>query len=109
MFIQVKAEGPFGFAGLYDSWRSERGEQIASCTIITTTPNARMKPIHDRMPVILPPQAYAEWLDPSTDDLEKLVGHLKPYPAAKMKAFQVSPLVNSPKNNSPECIRPVAK
>lgn len=105
-FIRLKAAGPFAFAGLYDTWRSAEGEPITSCAIITTTPNALMKSIHDRMPVILPPSAYAAWLDPHAQDVDKLQAYLKPYAAAKMEAYPVSPLVNSPLNNSPECIRP---
>ncbi len=109
MFVQLKTGEPFGFAGLYDTWRSAEGEGITSCTIITTTPNALMKPIHNRMPVILPPEAHGAWLDPARQDPSELQAYLKPYAAAKMKAWPVSPLVNSPRNNSPDCIRPVEK
>jgi putative SOS response-associated peptidase YedK len=70
-------------------------------------PNELIAEIHNRMAVILPRQAYDVWLDPaerSPDDLDRL---LKPYPAGQMRAYEVSPLVNSPGNDSPECIRPV--
>jgi putative SOS response-associated peptidase YedK len=108
MFIRLKSNKPFGFAGLYDVWKSPDGEWITSCAIITTTPNGLMESIHNRMPVILPKKAYELWLDPSNQDLEELGALLQAYPADEMEAYQVSRLVNSPKNNSPELIRPVA-
>lgn len=107
VFIHCKAKGPFGFAGLYDTWKSQDGERLTSCTIITTSANELMKPIHDRMPVILPKTAYKRWLDPSNQDLDELVELLQPYPANKMLAYRVSTLVNSTRNNSPDLIRPV--
>ncbi len=108
MFIRLKSKHPFGFAGLYDRWKSEEGTWITSCTILTTTANELMQPIHQRMPVILPKKDYKKWLDPSNQDLDDLVSLLKPFEANKMVAYQVSPLVNSPRNNSPECIEPAA-
>lgn len=107
--ITLKTGELFGFAGLWDSWKSPAGEVINSCTIITTFPNELLEPIHDRMPVILPTAAEQIWLDPSiTDSL--LLGHLlKPYPPELMRAYRVSPVVNSPRNDSPECLSPVEK
>jgi putative SOS response-associated peptidase YedK len=66
-----------------------------------------MEKVHDRMPVILKPEAYAQWLDPAEQTPDKLGKLLKPYPASQMAAFSVSRLVNDPKNDSPECIVPV--
>ena len=109
MFIRLRDEKPFGFAGLYDVWRSREGQSLTTCTIITTTPNELMATIHDRMPVILPPQAYARWLDPANQDLGELQKLLQPYPAEEMIAYSVSTAVNSPRNNSAELIRPVAE
>jgi putative SOS response-associated peptidase YedK len=108
MYIRLKSGGPFGFAGLYDTWRSPDAETIVSCTIITGAPNELVAPIHDRMPVILPKQAYAEWLDPANGDPVRLLALLTPYPPRDMEAFAVSRLVNAPANNSPECIAPAA-
>ncbi len=107
MLIRLKSTAPFGFAGLYDTWQAPSGERIASCAIITTQPNELMQPIHDRMPVILPPRAYSTWLDSANQDSAKLISLLKPYPAEQMRAYPVSHLVNSPANNSPELIVPV--
>jgi putative SOS response-associated peptidase YedK len=107
MFIHLASGQPFAFAGLWEMWRAAE-DAILSCTIITTSPNALMAQIHNRMPVILPPDAYEQWLDPAErmpDDLNDL---LKPYPAELMTAYSVAKLVNSPKNDSPELIEPVA-
>lgn len=109
MFIRLRDKKPFGFAGLYDVWKSPEGQSLTTCTIITTTPNELMATIHDRMPVILPPQAYARWLDPANQDLGELQKLLQPYPAEEMTAYPVSTAVNSPRNNSAELIRPVAE
>src|SRR5262245_30344906 len=81
-----KAPRCLAFAGLWEVWAM--GEMaVESCTIITTAANALMKPIHDRMPVILPPADYAHWLDPEATDAEQL---LRPFPADAMTAYHVS-------------------
>jgi len=103
-FIFMKSRQPFAFAGLWEDWQSPDGSQLKSCTIITTQPNKMMTPIHNRMPVILPPVAYAQWLDTkSRTDLQDL---LIPYPAGEMDAYPVSTLVNSPANDRAECVVP---
>jgi putative SOS response-associated peptidase YedK len=70
----------FGFAGLYDTWRSPDGRELQTCTIITTTPNKVVEPIHDRMPVILLPDDEDEWLNPDMTEPEAILPYLKPYP-----------------------------
>jgi putative SOS response-associated peptidase YedK len=109
LFIRLKSNEPFAFAGLYDVWRPKDRESIVSCAIITTTPNELMGRIHDRMPVILPKRAYADWLDPSHQDVQELTSLLKPYLARELEVYEVSRLVNSPKNNAPELIQPVGR
>jgi|ERR1043165_4214253 putative SOS response-associated peptidase YedK len=105
-FIRLKSDRPFGLAGLWERW--EKGEQpIESCTILTTDANDLMKPIHERMPVIIPKGQYDLWLDPRCHDTEKLMKLLGPYSAEEMLAYRVSKLVNSPKNDSPKCIDPL--
>jgi|ERR1041384_436994 putative SOS response-associated peptidase YedK len=104
MLIHLKSERSFGFAGLYERWRSPLGEAITSCTIITTEPNELVRPIHDRMPVILSKEVEDLWLDPSVEDPRRLLDLLQPYPADQMDAYPVSSLVNSVKNNTPACI-----
>jgi len=107
MYIRLKSDEPFAFAGLWEVWRPTEDETVPSCTIITTTPNSLLKDIHNRMPVILPREAYDAWLDPVKKSPDELSRWLKPYPASEMTAYAVSTLVNSPKNDVPECIVPV--
>jgi putative SOS response-associated peptidase YedK len=104
MLIELKSQRSFGFAGLYETWTSPLGERLTTCTIITTEPNALLRDIHDRMPVILPKEVEDFWLDPSVGDHRRLLDILGPYPADQMDAYPVSSLVNSVKNDSPACI-----
>jgi putative SOS response-associated peptidase YedK len=108
MYIHRRDGAPFAMAGLWDRWKSPMGEVVESGTIITVNPSALMKGIHDRMPAILPPEAYAEWLDPKVRDVERLVKLLSPYERDDLEAYPVSPLVNSPLNEAPECVAPQA-
>ncbi|GCE26721.1 putative SOS response-associated peptidase YoqW [Dictyobacter alpinus] len=94
MYITLKDHEPFAFAGLWDSWKNPAGEQIRTCTIITTSPNAVVSPIHNRMPAILLPEAREEWLDPKQKDDHFLQELLKAYPAQEMEARPVSRRVN---------------
>jgi putative SOS response-associated peptidase YedK len=105
MYIFLKSGKLFGFAGLWDTWTAPEGNKIATCTIITTSPNKLIEEIHNRMPVILPKENVDRWLDPSIQDESKVLPLLQPYPADEMDAYPVSRLVNSPKNNSPEVIK----
>jgi putative SOS response-associated peptidase YedK len=96
---------PFAFAGLWEVWT--RGEQpLESCTIITTDANEAVGTIHDRMPVILPPEDYDRWLDPSSEPKE-LTELLVPYQRDDLAARAVSRTVNSPRHDTPECIEPL--
>ncbi len=106
-FIHMKDGKPFAFAGLWDAWQSNDGSEIKSFTIITTEPNRLLAEIHNRMPVILPPDTYQDWLKEGEYDPELLKSFLKPYPSDIMEAYPVSRAVNSPKYDSPECILPV--
>jgi putative SOS response-associated peptidase YedK len=107
MYIHLASGKPFALAGLWETWNAPDGSQVLSCTILTTQPNELMASIHNRMPVILPPEAYPLWLEAGEPDTDRLVGLLKPYPAQEMQAYPVSPMVNSPKNDSAELIVPV--
>ena len=104
--IRLKSGRPFAFAGLWEHWVSPDGSEIKSATIITTTPNSMMASIHDRMPVILPAQSYAHWLDPLPHFPVDYKSLLAPYPTDEMEAFPVSTLVNSPANDKPEVVLP---
>jgi putative SOS response-associated peptidase YedK len=96
----------FAFAGLWDSWVSAAGEKYESCAIITTKANPLVAQIHDRMPVILSRESEAMWLDGSIASMEPLKELLKPYPAEQMTLYEVSPRVNSPKNDEPGLLNP---
>jgi putative SOS response-associated peptidase YedK len=108
LFIHLTGERGFGFAGVYETWTPPLGEPLVTCTIITTEPNDLVRSIHDRMPVILPEEVEDFWLDPEVTDHSRLLDLLQPYPANEMSAYAVSTLVNSVKNDSPECIEPAA-
>jgi putative SOS response-associated peptidase YedK len=108
MYIRLQSGNPFGFAGLWESWRSPEDETVLSCTIITTSPNELVKEIHNRMPVILDPAGYDLWLDKTEHNPDELGEWLRPYPASEMTAYPVSKLVNSPSNDVPEVVVPVA-
>ena len=99
-YVFLKDKSPFVFAGLWDIWKSPQGEKTATCTIITTSPNSLVKELHNRMPVILPKEHIDLWLDSSMREEEKLLSLLKPYPAEEMECHEVSPLVNSPEEDS---------
>ncbi|NLX09005.1 MAG: SOS response-associated peptidase [Chloroflexi bacterium] len=106
MYITLADHQPFGFAGLWERWTEpESGEVLTTCTIITTEPNDLMATIHNRMPVILPREAYDRWLDPAETDGRALTDLLRPYPAGQMAAYPVSRLVNAPGNDGPELIQ----
>lgn len=92
-------------AGLWEGWRSPEGEELESCSIIVTTANEIMRPIHDRMPVILAPEDWNTWLEANTKDAQALLNLLVPYPAEGMTAWPVSTKVNSPRIDSVECIK----
>lgn len=107
MRIRMKSEQPFAFAGLWETWQSEDTSHVLTCTIITTEPNELMKRIHNRMPVILAPEAYDEWLDPADRSPDRINALLRPYDAAQMAAYPVSTMVNNPSMDTPECIESV--
>lgn len=104
MYIGLKGQGLFAFAGLWDAWQSPDGELMRTCTIITTSPNELVAHIHNRMPAILTPEARDIWLDPSLHDETQLLPLLTSYPADAMSARPVSRLVNDPKRDSAELI-----
>ena len=106
MWFHLKSKEPFAFAGLWDVWRRQDGSNLETFTIVTTEPNELMRPIHDRMPVILRREDEEQWLDVSGARFEKARFVLKPYSAEQMTAHDVSTLVNKPENDSAECIQP---
>jgi putative SOS response-associated peptidase YedK len=105
--IRLRDGRPFAFAGLWEHWEGREGKTIDSCTILTTTPNEVLAPLHHRMAVILPSSEYDRWLDPSVQEVERLQPLLRPYPAEEMTAYPVSTVVNNPANDAPSCIEPL--
>ncbi len=106
--IRMKNKRPFAFAGIYEVWRGEGGAApLVSCAIFTTIANDVLRPIHNRMPVILDPEQYATWCDPEMRDAVKLQPWLKPYADDALTAYAVSTRVNSPRNDDPECLEPL--
>ena len=95
--ITLADESLFTFAGLWESWKAEDGRDVRTFTIITTEPNELMKPIHNRMPVMLTPDNERVWI--SDESLEDVMHLLKPYDEKEMNAYPVTKKVNSPKNN----------
>lgn len=104
-FIHRKDGEPFAFAGLWEHWELE-DLKIDSCTIIVTGANKLIAQIHDRMPVILAPDQFEQWLDPGQDK-EALLSLLKPYAGKEMEAYPVGLAVNTPTNNGPELVERV--
>jgi putative SOS response-associated peptidase YedK len=108
MWIGLKSRRPFAFAGLWEQWQPPEGEAIESCTIITTEPNELLRPIHNRMPVILPPASYGRWLNQTVQQAEPLKALLRPYPGDELLAHPVSTLVNNPRHDAPDCLEAVS-
>jgi putative SOS response-associated peptidase YedK len=105
--IVLPARETFAMAGLWDSWKGPDGKEVRTFAILTTEANAAMRPVHDRMPVILTRQGESAWLSLQTPApvVEAL---LKPW-SGELETYAVSPLVNSPRNDAPELIEPARK
>jgi putative SOS response-associated peptidase YedK len=108
MFIHRDDWQVFAFAGLWEVWYSPEGDELRTATILTTEPNDLMASIHNRMPVILQPDDYAQWLAPNEQRPADLQPLMIPYPAELLAAYRVSTFVNSPANDTPEAIEPMA-
>ena len=103
-YMRLNNSSVMGFAGLWEKWKAEDGSQVETCCILTTAANEIMKPIHDRMPVILQPDDYGLWLSRNVHDPDELQRLYKPYPADQMVAYPVPELVNNPRFDSASCI-----
>jgi putative SOS response-associated peptidase YedK len=107
VYIRLKSRRGFGFAGLWESWSEGNGEPVHTCTIITTAANAMLTRIHNRMPVILSPQAVRDWLNPAAQPVDELLAQLRPFPVEEMEMQVVSRAVNTAAHDGPELIEPV--
>lgn len=94
-------EGPFGMAGLWERWHAPDGEVVESCTIVTVAANALIAQLHDRMPLIVAPDAYETWLRAQSGALPPAV------PAQAMRHYPVSRLVSNARNDVPACLDPI--
>ena len=106
-YVRMTSGEPFAFAGLWDAVSMLEEPDFRGFAILTTTPNALMKPIHFRMPVVLPPEAHEAWLDPREQKPDTLDKWLRPFPSQDMVAHPVSTLVNNHMNESQACTSPV--
>jgi putative SOS response-associated peptidase YedK len=106
-YVRMKTGKPFAFAGLWDEWNDREGGVLLTSTIITVAPNKLIKPIHSRMPAIVRREQYGAWLSMEEDRPDRLKPLLRPYPSDHMEAFPVSPRVNSPRNDDPQCVQPL--
>jgi putative SOS response-associated peptidase YedK len=103
-FVRFEDGRPFAFAGLWERWSKGDGDPVETCTIITASPNELMEKLHHRMPVILPPNLYDEWLELESLAPGRLTEILAPLSAEGMQAYPVSTYVNKPANDGPECL-----
>ena len=103
LYYRLKGCEVMALAGVWDCWPGPT-EKVFSCAILTTAPNALVEPVHNRMPAILPPDAWDQWLDPKETDAARLLPLLKPYPADAMEAIAVSTVVNNSRFEGPECL-----
>ncbi|WP_025702685.1 SOS response-associated peptidase, partial [Paenibacillus forsythiae] len=104
MRILMRDGSVFSMAGIYDIWVDTEGKKLATCSIITTEPNELTAEIHNRMPVILRPEAVDPWLDRSNQDADRLAKLLKPYDPGEMRAYPVSAKVGNVRNDSRDLI-----
>ena len=108
MLITLPDKKPFAFAGLWETWSHEDLDTpYRSCTIITTEASESIREIHHRMPVILKPEAYPEWLNPNNQDISDLKEILEKKRLTRFVSYPVSKQVNSARNNDPSCIDPI--
>jgi putative SOS response-associated peptidase YedK len=112
-YLIRRADGhPFAFAGLWSRWHNPAdpaAPPLDSFTILTTDANQRIRPLHDRMPVILERESFAQWLDPSFQDVTALQSLLVPAHEDLLEPIPVSRAVNSPANDTPDCIAPLVE
>lgn len=102
--FELTSKEPFAFAGLWQIEEDSQGNKVPHSVIITTAPNEVVEDVHDRMPAILTLKNEKQWLNPDLSS-EEAISLLKPYPAKGMEKYQISNLVNSPKNNSADLLK----
>lgn len=107
-FIRAKNREPFAFAGLWETWTDRDGGEIETAAIVTCAANETLAPVHDRMPVIVPPEQFDAWLDCDKIDAKQAAALAGPAPENFLEAYEISTRVNSVKNDGAENVAPVA-
>jgi putative SOS response-associated peptidase YedK len=107
--IVPRTGGPIAFAGLWEVWTGPNGEEVETAAIVTTRANRALSPLHDRMPVVLTPEAYDLWLDCRNVDANTAAALLAPAPDDFFNAYEVSPAVNRTANDAPELLVPASE
>jgi len=105
-FVRAKSGGPLAFAGLWETWMGPNGEELDTATIVTTRANRALGTIHERMPVVIAPEAFEFWLDCHKVDADAAAALIAPAPEEALEAYEVSPAVNHVANDSPDLIAP---
>jgi len=103
-FVRAKSGGPIAFAGLWETWMGPNGEELETAAIVTTRANRTLDEIHDRMPVVVPPEAFNLWLDCANVDVETAMTLVTPAPDAVLEAYTVSSVVNRTANDNPALV-----
>ncbi|MBI3705422.1 MAG: SOS response-associated peptidase [Rhizobiales bacterium] len=106
-FVRAKSGGPFAFAGLWETWTGPNGEELDTAAIVTTCANKTLAPIHERMPVVVPPEAFDLWLNCAAVDATTAAALIAPAPDNFFEAYPVSTHVNRVANDSPKLIEPL--
>ena len=104
-YFRMKDKSPLGLAGIWEEWKAPDDTLLQTFSILTTTANKIVAPVHDRMPVIIPPDEYSTWLSKHITNPEQLRALYQPFPADLLESYPVSDKVNSPRNNEPENIQ----
>ncbi len=106
-YIHLRDGQVMSLAGLWEKWKGPHGQDIETCTILTTAANTLLKPLHERMPVILHADEFDLWLDRDIDDVGRLSELFHPYPSDLLTEHRVSMDVNRPVNDDRRCILPL--
>jgi putative SOS response-associated peptidase YedK len=106
-YVCAKSGAPLAFAGLWETWTGPNGEELETAAIVTTRANRTLSPIHDRMPVIVPLEAFDLWLDGATVDATTAAALIQPAPDNLLEAYEISTAVNRTANDNPKLLEPV--
>ena len=106
--FRLTDDRPFAFAGLWEAWRPDSGPPLLTCAILTTAANELVRPVHDRMPVILDPRHYDLWIDRAVRSRRSWPTLLRPFPAERMRAYPVIDMGERPRHDDARCLEPAA-